>query len=162
MGGLHTDEERGRPDTDRGGAGGHHRTTVHEQPAVDRHRIPGTVAIDDYHQYFHGGRWTEEPPELADGEIDWLATDEWFAYDLRVTEPIDGLSLRVASAAGFGGGDLGIVVDDAPVTRVQFDATGGWYDWDRVDVALSLEPGSHTLRLVVFDGGWKLSQFELV
>lgn len=40
------------------------------------------MSIGAYHQYCFGDRWAADSPRLADGEVDWLARDEWFAYDL--------------------------------------------------------------------------------
>jgi len=139
-------------------------STVHEQPALERHELPSTVPVWKYHEYHHDDRWaTTEAPLGADGdsEIDWLASDEWLVYDVDIREsgPYD-LTLEVAAATDFGGGDVGIVVDNEPLRRVEFDATGGWYSWGDVRTQVELPRGIHTIRLVVFQGGWKLRKLR--
>jgi len=134
----------------------------HEQPTVERHEVPGTIRVGDYHQYHHADRWNAvDAPLSDDGEIDWLASDEWLAYDVYIQEADTyELTVSVAAADSFGGGDVGIVVDEEPLSRVEFDATGGWYTWDEVTAQVELPRGIHTVRLVVFEGGWKLKQLE--
>jgi len=135
---------------------------THEQPGVERHELPGTVQVGSYHEYYHGNRWqAADSPLSGDGDIDWLASDEWLAYDVDIREsgPYD-LTLRVAAAEGFGGGNLGIMVDDEPLRRVEFGATGGWYSWDEIETTVELPRGLHTIRLVAFEGGWKLKQLR--
>ncbi len=137
---------------------------AHEQPTTDRHELPGSFRVGEYHEYQHDDRWTAADAPLSadgDGEIDWLASDEWLAYDVDIREsgPYD-LTLQVAAAAEFGGGDVGIAVDDEPLRRVEFDATGGWYSWDEVTTQVELPRGLHTVRLVVFEGGWKLRKLR--
>jgi hypothetical protein len=138
-------------------------TGTHEQPGVERHEVPGTIRVGDYHEYHHADRWNAvDTPLRGDEDIDWLASDEWLAYDVYIQAAGSyELTLSVAAADSFGGGDLGIVVDDDPLRRVAFDATGGWYSWDEVRSEIELPRGTHTVRLVVFEGGWKLKQLEL-
>lgn len=137
--------------------------TVHEQPGLERHELPGPIPVDAYHVYSHGGRWNPDDAPLRrdGGDVDWLASDEWLAYDVDVREsgPYD-LTARVAATEEFGGGHFGVVVDDDPRTRVRFDATGGWYAWDDVETRVELPRGLHTIRVVAFDGGWKLDRLE--
>lgn len=144
--------DRGRPE--RTG------TSVRSRPDRARHEVPATVAVGEYHAYFHRNRHrTGAYPlrRVGGRDLDWLSTDEWLAYDVRVPEAgTYRLALRVAAESAFGGGDVGVVLDDDPLTRLRFEPTGGWYSWDRVDAAVDLPAGEHTLRLVVFDGGWKL------
>jgi len=135
---------------------------THEQPGIARHEVPGTVRVGDYHQYHHADRWNAgDTPLRGDENIDWLASDEWLAYNVYIQAAGSyELTLSVAAADSFGGGDLGIVVDDEPLRRVEFEATGGWYDWDEVTTEVDLPRGIHTVRLVVFEGGWKLKQLQ--
>jgi hypothetical protein len=133
-------------------------TEVHEQPGLARHELPGTVRVGAYHEYYHSGRWndTDEPLNQAGG-IDWIGDDEWLAFDVDIeTAGSYELTLTVAGSEQFGNGDIGIVVDDTPQCRIQFDATGGWYTWDNVTTSITLPEGLHTIRLIAFDGGWKL------
>src|SRR6056297_524924 len=135
---------------------------AHEQPGVERHEVPGTIGVGAYHEYHHADRWDAvDAPLSDDGEIDWLASDEWLAYDVYIQAAgTYDLTLLVAAADSFGGGDVGVVVDDEPLRRVAFGATGGWYDWDEVTTEIELPQGVHTVRLVVFEGGWKLKQLQ--
>ncbi|WP_262179934.1 carbohydrate-binding protein [Haloarcula laminariae] len=137
-------------------------TGTHEQPGIERHEVPGTVRVGDYHEYHHADRWDAvDTPLRGESDIDWLASDEWLAYDVSVQAAGSyELALAVAAADSFGGGDLGVVVDDEPLRRLQFDATGGWYDWAAVTTEIELPRGVHTVRLVVFEGGWKLKQLQ--
>lgn len=136
---------------------------THEQPGVERHEVPGTVRVGDYHEYHHADRWNAvDTPLRGDDDIDWLASDEWLAYDVYIQAAGRyELTLSVAAADSFGGGDAGLVVDDDPLRRIDFDSTGGWYDWDELSTVVELPRGVHTLRLVVFEGGWKLKRLEL-
>jgi len=137
--------------------------TVHEQPGLERHELPGSIPVDAYHVYSHGGRWDPtDAPLCRDGnDLDWLASDEWLAFDVDVREsgPYD-LAARVAAAEGFGGGHFGLVVDNDPRRRVRFDATGDWYTWNDIETRVELPRGLHTIRVVVFDGSWKLDRLE--
>lgn len=168
MGGRNDSEVGGRRRTDGGvmERGRERRarpqSSAHEQPAIERHELPGTIRVGDYHEYHHGDRWTAaDAPLTDDAHLDWLASDEWLAYDVDIREPGPyDLDIRVAAADGFGGGDLGIVVDDDPHKRVAFGSTGGWYSWDDVCTQVELPRGLHTIRLVVYQGGWKLSQLR--
>ncbi len=132
----------------------------HEQPAIERHELPGTIPVGHYHEYYHGGRWdATETPLSETGRLDRLATDEQLVYDVDIREPGPyDLTLRVAAADNAGGGHVGIVVDDEPLRRVAFDATGGWHSWEDVQTVVELPAGLHTVRLVVFDGGSRLKQ----
>ena len=136
---------------------------THEQPGVERHEIPGTIRVGDYHEYHHADRWNAvDTPLRGEDDIDWLASDEWLAYDVYVQAAGSyELTLSVAAADSFGGGDVGVVVDDDPLRRVAFDPTGGWYDWSEVTTTVELPRGIHTVRLVVFEGGWKLKRLAL-
>lgn len=137
-------------------------TVTHAQPEVQRHELPGTIHVSGYHEYTHADRWAASASPLTeDDKIDWLASDEWVAYDVDIREagPYD-LTLRVAAADSFGGGTVGIAVDDDTLCRVQFDPTGGWYSWADVETAVELPRGLHTIRLVVYEGGWKLKQLQ--
>lgn len=135
---------------------------AHEQPELERHVLPGTIGVGDYHEYNHGSRWTAAASLLSDdGERYWRTSEEQLVYDVDVTEPgYYELAFEVAAADGFGGGDVGVVVDGKLDQRVPLDSTGGWYDWETVTTQLELPRGLHTIRLVVFEGGWKLRQFE--
>lgn len=129
----------------------------HEQPELERHELPGTVPVWAYHEYHHGGRWAPAETPLREHSLDWLASGEWLVYDVDVRESgAHDLFLRVAAAEGFGDSQLGIVVDDDPRNRLRFDATGGWDEWTELQTTVALSRGLHTIRLVVFDGGWKL------
>lgn len=139
----------------------HNAHRVHAQPGVQRHELPGSIRVGAYHEYHHADRWTAADAPLSDDQLDWLASDEWLAYDVDIREsgPYD-LSLRVAAAAGFGGGDVGIVVDDEPLRRISIGETGGWYSWEDIETQVELPRGLHTIRLVVFEGGWKLKELR--
>lgn len=141
------------------------RASITERPGQDRHELPATVPVGAYHASFHRNRYRpdERPPRREDGrDLDWLSTDQWLAYDVDVPETgTYRLSLRVAAESAFGGGDVGVVLDEDPLTRLTFDPTGGWYSWDRVATDVELLAGRHTLRLVVFDGGWKLEAITI-
>lgn len=133
-------------------------TTAHEQPGLARHELPGGLQVGDYHEYYHDGRWSDTDAPLSHaGGIDWIADDEWLAYDVDIASAgTYELGLEIAGSDQFGDGDIGIVVDDTPLCRVQFDATGGWYAWEHVSTEIELPAGLHTIRLIAFDGGWKL------
>ena len=137
--------------------------TVHVPADPPTHRPPARISVQAYSEYFHGGRWRpEETPLSGASPGALLATDEWLAYDLSVADgATDELRLLVAAVDDFGGGEVGVVVDDEPVARFTFDPTGGWEDWAALDVPVTLEPGSHTLELHVLEGGWKLSALAL-
>lgn len=134
------------------------RPSAHEQPALERHVLPGAIRVGDYHEYNRASHWTATAsPPTDDGESYWLARDEWLVYDVEVTEPgFYELTLDIAAADGFGGGDVGVMVNDKLRQRVELDSTGGWYDWETVTTHIELPRGLNTVRLVVFDGGWKL------
>lgn len=141
---------------------GRETTRAHEQPGLARHELPGTVEVGAYHEYHHDGRWTtaDEPLSHAGG-IDWIADDEWLAYDVDIESAgVYDLTFEIAGSEQFGDGDIGIVVDHTPLRRVQFDAAGGWYTWKDVTVEVELPKGLHTVRLVAFDGGWKLRRLQ--
>lgn len=146
----------GRTEVDR------QRTSVEQRPEQDRHELPATIAVGEYHAYFHRNRYhaDERPLQRTDDrDLDWLSTDQWLAYEVSVPEARTyRLELEVAAESAFGGGDVGVVLEDDPLTRVTFDATGGWYSWDRIGTDVELPVGNHTIRLVVFDGGWKLEE----
>jgi|AntDeeMetagen285_2_1112576.scaffolds.fasta_scaffold09434_2 hypothetical protein len=141
------------------------RASVNDRPGQDRHELPATIAVGEYHAYFHRNRHraNERPLRRVGGrDLDWLSTDQWLAYEVAVPEAgTYDLSLRVAAESAFGGGDVGVVLDDDPLARLTFDPTGGWYSWDEVGEELELPAGDHTLRLVVFDGGWKLEELTI-
>lgn len=144
---------------------GRDRASIDQRPGRDRHELPASIAVGAYHAYFHRNRYRvdERPLRRDDGrDLDWLSTDQWLAYDVDV--PDRGtyrLSLRVAAENAFGGGDVGVVLDENPLTRFTFDPTGSWYTWNRVGDDIELPAGNHTLRLVVFDGGWKLEEITI-
>lgn len=171
MGGDHAgDVEEVTSDGGRTIQRGHHRpdrdrASVHEQPGVDRHELPGGMDVDEYHAYFHGGRWEGEETPLRRGEdrdVDWLSSDERLSYDVDVREsgPYD-LRLRVAADAAFGGGDVALLVDDEPVDQFNVPPTGGWYEWKTLKGRVELPRGVHRLTFVVLEGGWKLDHVEL-
>lgn len=141
------------------------RSAVAERPAQSRHELPATIPVGAYHAYFHRNHHgtDERPLRRVDGrDLDWLSTDQWLGYDIDVQDPGSyRVELRVAGDDAFGGGDVGVVLDDDPLSRLTFGPTGGWYDWDRIESEVELPAGNHTLRLVVFDGGWKLDEITV-
>jgi len=139
-------------------------TASHEQPAIERHELPGTIPVGQYHEYFHADRWTAvDEPLSGDGPLDWLAGGERLVFDADVREPGPyDCSLRVAADAGFDGGEVGLIVDGDLRRRLSVQSTGGWYAWDDVRTQVELSAGLHTIALVVYGGGWKLSQLEFL
>jgi hypothetical protein len=137
-------------------------TASHERPGIERHHLPGTIPVGDYHEYYHADRWAaDDAPLNGSGPLEWLATDERLVYDVVVREPGPyDLSLHVSAPEGFDGGIVGIVVDSDPVCRVYFRPTGGWETFDHVDTQVELPAGLHTIQLVVYDGDWKLDRIE--
>lgn len=131
----------------------------HEQLALDRYEIPGTIPASGYHVYAHS---EHTQPTDSDETLDWVATDDWFAFDVYIPEGgTYELTARVACDADYGGGDFGVVVDTEPRERVRFGSTGGWNCWESVSTELDLPRGASTLRLVVFAGGWLFDSLEL-
>jgi len=164
MGGHHSDMERG-PRTDGGGVVEYHherathaRRTSHEQPAIERHELPGTIPVGAYHEYHHADRWPAADTPLAD-RADRLTADEWLTYDVDIAErgPYD-LTFRVATADG-ADAVLGIVVDDDPLRRLTV-SSDGWHSWTDADTWVDLPDGLHTIRVVVLDGDVKLESTE--
>lgn len=139
--------------------------SVHERAEQPRHELPDTISVGEYHAYFHADRWSGgDAPLVREGEdVDWLASDEWLAYDVDIREsgPYD-LTATVAADDTFGGGSFVLVVDEQQVGQVSFEPTGGWYQWQTVEGRVELPRGLHTLRLGVADGGWKLREFALL
>jgi hypothetical protein len=68
--------------------------------------------------------------------------------------------MHVGAPEGFGGGAVGIVVDNERLGRVGFGPTGGWETFDPVRTQVELPAGLHTIQLVVYDGDWKLDRIE--
>lgn len=138
---------------------------VHERGDQDRHELPCAIGVGEYHAYFHGNRWSagDEPFRRDGNGVDWLASEEWLAYDVDVREsgPYD-FTARVAAADSFGGGSFVVVIDGLQVGEVAVDPTGGWYQWRTIESQFELPRGLHTLRLAVTDGGWKLDEFSLL
>jgi len=136
---------------------------AHEQPAIERHELPGAIPVGAYHEYYHDGCRDATDMSLSEtGRLDRLATDELLVYDVDIREPGPyDLTLQVAAADTSGGGHVGIVVDDEPLRRIEFDATGGWHSWEDVQAMVELPDGLHTVRLVVFEGGWNLRRLAL-
>lgn len=141
----------------------HRYRNVRKPRNAPSHRLPATILVDEYTAYAHGRRWRPEQTPLSDeGGIELLVTDEWLTYDIEAaTTDCYALTFSVAAADGFGGGELGIVVDGDPRFRFSFDATGGWDTWNEIQTALELTDGQHTLQLVVLEGGWKLAGLTL-
>lgn len=126
------------------------RRVSHEQPAIERHELPGTVPVGEYHEYHHDDRWSVAETPLADG-TDRLTGDEWLTYDVTVSEPGPyDLRLRAATAED-ADATVGIVVDDEPVGRLTV-ASDGWDDRSDADMWVELPAGLHTIRVVVFEG----------
>lgn len=131
----------------------------HEQLALDRYEIPGTIPASGYHVYAHSEHTRATD---SDDALDWVATDDWFAFDVYIPEGgTYELTVRVACDDDYGGGDFGIAVDTEPQRRVKFGPTGGWHCWESVSTHLELPRGASTLRLVVFAGGWLFDSLEL-
>jgi len=127
-----------------------------------RHELPGTIPVSAYRIYRHGGRWQGGSEPLLDDDRPLLVTDEWLSYavDVREAGPHD-VALQVATADGFGGGKVGFVVDGDPRCQLDFDATGGWSEWEAVGTRLELPRGCCALRIVVLEGGWKLDRLGI-
>ena len=136
---------------------------VDEPSAPVRHDVPGTVPVGAYAIYYHGRRWRRDETPLSDRiALELLVTGEWLRYAVAVERPRSyDLTVRVAAADGFGGGDVGLVVDGEPRYHVPFDSTGGWDRWIDLTVALELSAGEHDLELHVLEGGWKLAEIRL-
>jgi len=77
------------------------RASVNDRPGQDRHELPATIAVGEYHAYFHRNRHraNERPLRRVGGrDLDWLSTDQWLAYEVAVPEAgTYDLSLRVAA-----------------------------------------------------------------
>jgi hypothetical protein len=133
------------------------RRAPHEQPAIERHTLPGTIPAVAYHEYHHDDRWSPTETPVADGKR--LTDDEWLTYDVAIREPGPyDLTVRAATAAD-AETVIRLVVDDEPLRRLTL-SSAGWDSRTDTDTWVELPAGLHTVHVVVLHGDVQLDRFE--
>ena len=107
-----------------------------------------------------------EPSRDAQGSpfsVGWINAGEWLGYTIQVAEADDyDLILRVASPNS--DGQLQVTVGDQVVTGVvDVPATGGWYNWQNLELnELNLPSGQQFLKLSFLNGGFNINQMQFL
>ncbi|MBD3223409.1 MAG: cellulase family glycosylhydrolase [Caldithrix sp.] len=103
--------------------------------------------------------------ELSDDDqgapysVGWIEADEWLRYTVFNPEQAAyTTSIRYASPDARG--TIRLSVDDEIILSKTLPSTGGWYQWQTVDVpdTFTMGSGSHTITLKVLNEGFNLNQ----
>ena len=91
----------------------------------------------------------------------WTDAGEWLEFDVEIATASNYL-LTARVAAQETGGLVRVLVDGVDRALVAVRATGGWQTWSSQQVDIGqLEPGLHTIRLVIEKGLFNLNWLEL-
>lgn len=103
---------------------------------------------------------TENSNNLANSNIGWTSSGEWFEYTVNVTTPgVYNMSAQLSSA---GGGALRIFVNGVDCSgSVELESTGSWADYGNFDVAnIPLKEGKNIIRVMVDVNGFNLRSYK--
>ena len=87
-----------------------------------------------------------------------FSKDQYADYQLYVPDNAQILTLRYAA---LGDADVAIWTDDEPTAVSSLTATGAMDKWQTVEIAVSLAPGYHTLRIQMQEGVMNINWFKL-
>jgi glucosylceramidase len=145
-------------------------TPFHDSPAA----IPGTIQAEDFDNggqnvaYYdqapnnQGGQYRpserigiESTTDLGGGfDVGWTSNGEWLNYTVSITEGTYTLHVRVASLPP--GGTFHLALDGHDISGdLTLPSTGGWQNWETIDVpGVHLPGGVHVLQLVMDGPGY--------
>ena len=133
--------------------------------------IPGKIEAEDYDVKcggaYHdddannqGGKYRGDGVDIencsdAGGgyDVGWTNTNEWLDYSVHINQTgVYDLNLRIASGAG-SGSSMHVEVDGNNVSgNISVPNTGGWQNWQILNINnVALSSGNHMVK-VVFDG----------
>ncbi|WP_051084020.1 carbohydrate-binding protein [Gilvimarinus chinensis] len=122
---------------------------------AEQNSIPARVEAESFCD--SSGLRTETTGDVDGGQnVGFISPGDWGEYNIIV--PSDGtytLKLRVAGEAT--SGQIEVKVGGAPIATVSTPVTGGWQTYQTVAREVSLDAGSHRLRLDFITGGFNLN-----
>ena len=96
-----------------------------------------------------------DDPEV-DYNVGWITDDEWLKYTISALYSDDyEVSMYVA---GQGQGTLQIKLDSEHISTVNISPTGGWQNWEPLNINMYISEGEHELSLHCLDEGFNLSK----
>ena len=111
--------------------------------------IPGNIVAADY----------DRMSGVMGDPVGFIDAGDWMEYDVQVaTTGLYGVSIRFASPDG--GDQFEFQVDGETKTVVDVPATGGFGDYQDLDITIELEKGTHVLRVQAITGGYNLDRYD--
>jgi alpha-L-fucosidase 2 len=122
--------------------------------------IPGKIEAENY--YSQSGVQTEQTGDTGGGlNVGWIDDDDWMEYAINnnTTDTIFTATFRLASP--FGGGILGVYLDEVKIGQVNASYTGGWQVYRSVNTDLNISTGKHFLKLSATKGGFNINYIDI-
>ncbi len=102
---------------------------------------------------------TEGTSNIANSNIGWTNTGEWFEYTINVQT--DGVYAMNANLGSNAGGALRIFIDDRDMTGAVTVPKGtGWTRFDMFVANISMKQGKHVMRVMIDKTGANLNSFK--
>ncbi|KAA1242809.1 carbohydrate-binding protein [Aquimarina sp. RZ0] len=125
------------------------------------HNIPGTVEAEEYFQHF--GIQRETTADTGGGmNIGFIEDGDFSEY--QISAPAAGsynIALRVASDSQ--GGTVRLVRETVSLGTINIDNTGGWQNWNTVNIPVDLNQGNQKIRFEYAGGNdylFNINYFE--
>jgi len=144
------------------------------QSAYATMTIPGVIEAENYDitisdptYYDHdavnnGGAYRNDGIDIASGGIDggynigWITPGEWTEYTIAsIDKDRYNISFAVASPGPDAGSSIKMSINGEEVTTVDVINTGGWGNWQTIDViGVHIAPGENKILRFDFTGGY--------
>ena len=133
---------------------------INESP--DRVVIPDLIQMEDFD--FMIGMALEDCTDEGEGKnLNYTDAGDYADYSIYVPKTgVYGIQFRIA---GFSEGQIGLYSVDknaieSELVLVSTTNTGGWQTWETVSGNLSIEEGTHKLRMRILAGGFNFNWME--
>ncbi|MBV6511008.1 MAG: hypothetical protein FMNOHCHN_00487 [Ignavibacteriaceae bacterium] len=95
--------------------------------------------------------------------VGWISNNEWLSYTVTVnTTGVYNIDLNVAAQSA--GGSIFLLMNGTPLGGfIQVPATGGWQNWQTVQLSnVQLSAGTHKLTVRFYSGNFNFSNLDFV
>lgn len=121
--------------------------------------MPCKIEAEDYSDMF--GIQTENTTDTGGGiNVGWIETGDWMEYIVNI--PSDGkykFNFRIASSSA--SGEIKLMEGNIVLGTLELPVTGGWQQWQTVEMNVNLSKGSKTLRVYAGRGGFNLNWIDI-
>lgn len=124
------------------------------------HNIPAKIQAEDF--FSMSGIQTENTTDTGGGmNVGWIDAGDWIDYMINV--PVSGVYkvyFRIACQSV--AGQIELKIADSTLAAVNVPVTGGWQNWQAININCNLYKGSQLFKLSMKKGGFNLNWLEFV